>query len=144
MHPRLHTSGRRFGVGASRARWRLRAAAAVLALGPLACATSGTPAATEPGAPDPAVIEAIRQRTNETRRCYETARLRDPTLRGGFLVTLDVDAEGRVTHASAERGSIPDEAMVQCVLDEVKTWRLPPPQGGAQRVQYPFKFDTGR
>jgi len=86
----------------------------------------------------------IKQRMGLIRRCYTRELRRNPDLQGTVKVRFVIDRDGGVKYA-AIRGSELGNAIVEdCVVDEMRKLRFPPPSGeGTVIVTYPFAFKGG-
>jgi hypothetical protein len=74
--------------------------------------------------------------------CYEIEAQKDPTLRGGVVVSWTIDASGAVTSASRASSTLNNARVEGCVLRQVKTWRFPA-SDGSTLANYPFSFGIG-
>lgn len=72
--------------------------------------------------------------------CHQRLAARDPDLRGTLRLRLRIDATGQATALTRE-GSLNSADMMECVLNELATWRFPQPVGGdCALVELPFAF----
>jgi len=118
-------------------------AIAALVVGILGCADSAN---AEPvfsralSAPEPP--QSPRARAAAMRVCYEQLLRRGSFEAGKVRLQLDVDDDGRVTHADVKTEALGDATFLQCVLDRALTWRLPLPERMPQ-VTYALIFQPG-
>lgn len=82
----------------------------------------------------------MKQHLAQLRQCYA----RETQFRGGpdgtVMLHFTVEADGRVTHASAE-SELP--AVTSCVLAELRSWTFPV-DDDAVHVNYPLRFQLDR
>jgi hypothetical protein len=117
-----------------------------------ACAPKYKPA--PPPAPEPApepvppaadceppvdpVVETLQGQSGQAQQCFQQALKLQPGLSGKVLVTLAIDADGKVTDAKAE-GDFPPP-MLACVAEVARktvfTWSCPKPLN----LQFPYVF----
>jgi TonB family protein len=84
----------------------------------------------------------IRSHLAEVRTCYETA-LAGGTFESRVVVGFVIAVDGHVATATIEDSSPGHAAMDACIVDAVRGWTFPAPEGhGVVGVSYPFVFDT--
>jgi len=90
------------------------------------------------------VIESIiRRRQYRIRLCYERQLNFNPKLAGKISLHFVIGGKGNVVKANVSEDTMKNEAVRNCVLDEVKSWTFPPPEGGTLvNVDYPFVFES--
>lgn len=90
----------------------------------------------------PEIIQrVVRGRFAEMRKCYEAGLARDKHLTGKVSVKFEIGPKGKVTNAGAhESTTMPDQAVVQCVVKEFTALVFPEPSGGKVIVVYPINF----
>lgn len=78
--------------------------------------------------------------------CYEQGLKAKPELHGTVSVTFVVGTDGKVAHAQAAEGddALPDGAVVDCILSEIKKLEFPPPSGGRVFIDYPLRLEPPR
>lgn len=96
------------------------------------------------GGLDRDVIESvIRRRVDRIRLCYERQLNFNPKLAGKISVRFIIGKSGEVLSSKAIEDTMKNAAVKQCILDEVKTWTFPQPEGGTLvNVDYPFVFES--
>jgi hypothetical protein len=68
-----------------------------------------------------------------------------PNLRGMVRVKFVIGLSGEVTSVQDEGSTLPDEAVVQCVLNGIAKLTFPPPECSDHvTVVYPIMFDDHR
>jgi hypothetical protein len=90
------------------------------------------------------VIESvIRRRQYRIRLCYERQLNYNSKLAGKIAVHFVIGAAGQVLKASVAEDTMKNETVKNCVINEVKTWTFPSPEGGTLvNVDYPFVFES--
>jgi TonB family protein len=87
------------------------------------------------------ISRIIHLHTNEVRFCYEQQLIARPDLQGRMAVKFIIAADGAVSAAASASSELHDAAVEQCVLQAVKRWTFPGPDGGGiVVVTYPFVF----
>jgi hypothetical protein len=96
--------------------------------------------------PDP-FARVIRARAGLYRACYQHALARDPGLKSGLTlaVQLRIVADGTVTNTTklTTGSTMKNVAIESCIADNLKRLRFPPSQDPATAVVVPFTFDHG-
>jgi hypothetical protein len=85
------------------------------------------------------VRRVLRRNANQLRYCYEKQLQVNPTLRGLLVIKLVIDAEGKVTSASASGLHKDVEA---CAATRARTWLFPKPKSGVVSATQPVTFST--
>ena len=85
------------------------------------------------------VRRVFRRHGNELRYCYEKQLQVNPSLRGLLVIKLVIDAEGKVTAASA---SGVHEDVEACAATRARTWVFPKPKSGVVSVTHPVTFSS--
>ena len=93
---------------------------------------------------NPAVIqEHVRARYSKLKRCYEQGLGKNPGLGGKVTVRFVIEKDGRVGKAVPVCTSMPDPAVVACIVGEYGHMRFPRPEAGIVTVVYPVTFSPG-
>lgn len=114
----------------------------------------GTGTVRKPGAPKPApaaevqgslskdvITKVLKRHGNEVRSCYEQALRVRPELAGKIAVKFIVGATGDVLQAEIASDTLGDESFKACMLNVVRSWKFPEPQGGGNvTITYPWVF----
>lgn len=103
-------------------------------------------ATTVSGRLPPEVIQRIvRQNYGRFRVCYESGLKTDPTLEGKVAVKFVIGSDGSVSTASEDPSTtLPDKAVVACVVRGFSVLSFPSPEGGGiVTVVYPVIFTSG-
>jgi beta-lactamase regulating signal transducer with metallopeptidase domain len=89
----------------------------------------------------PEVIQAtVRAHFGALQACYEAGLKTNAKLAGTVAVKYAIREDGTTTGAEDERSTLPDGAVVACVVGEFKKLTYPKPKGGVVTVIYPVEF----
>ncbi len=101
--------------------------------------------ATVRGSLDKEIIRRIvRRHINEVRYCYEQALVTHPSLGGRLVVQFTIAPTGRVLASLLQSSTVGSPAVDACVVQAVKRWEFPQPEGGGLvMVSYPFQLTPG-
>jgi hypothetical protein len=88
------------------------------------------------------IAKVVNAHYQQIRACYERALLREPGLTGKLAIEWTIDSGGGVSQVKTKSSSLKSAEVVDCIIDNVKTWRFPKPQGGDVVVSYPFIFNS--
>lgn len=95
------------------------------------------------GTLDRALIQkVVNEHIDEIQRCYEKELLHDAGLSGKVQVEWIIGLDGSVPSVRQMFSSVKSVTVVRCIMDSVKSWRFPKPQGGQVVVNYPFIFKS--
>ncbi len=88
------------------------------------------------------VIDRVIQRHyNEIKYCYEKELTKDPGLYGKVEVLFVIGGNGGVVDALVQQTTMSNETVESCMINHVKRWIFPAPQGGGTvQVSYPYVF----
>jgi TonB family protein len=94
------------------------------------------------GSLDKEIIRRIvRRHLNEVRFCYQEGLTRRPSLQGRVVTQFTIAPTGRVMAALLQTSSLKEVSVEACVVNAVKRWEFPAPNGGGLvMVSYPFTF----
>ncbi len=86
----------------------------------------------------------VHRHINEVRFCYERALQRRPDLAGRISVRFIISATGAVQTAALGSSTLGDAEVENCIVQAVRRWTFPQPDGGGiVVVTYPFVFTPG-
>ena len=89
----------------------------------------------------PEVIQAtVRAHFGALQACYEAGLKTNAKLAGTVAVKYAIREDGTTTEAEDEKSTLPDRAVVACVVGEFKKLTYPKPKGGLVTVIYPVEF----
>jgi TonB family protein len=87
------------------------------------------------------IARTIHRHSNEVRFCYEQQLIAHPDLQGRVAVKFIIAPNGSVQAAARDHGDIGSAEVERCVVEAVKRWTFPAPEGGGiVVVTYPFVF----
>ena len=87
------------------------------------------------------INRVIQKHYNEIKYCYEKELARDPALYGKVTMLFVIGGTGRVDDALVQQTTMANEAVEGCMVNHVKRWAFPQPQGGGTvQVTYPYVF----
>ncbi len=90
-----------------------------------------------------AIRRVIREHIREIRSCYERELQRSPDLYGKLVLEWDIEEAGRVSRCVVKSNALGNDAVAQCIVNRLKTWKFPdPPKDQIGRVVYPFVFSS--
>ncbi|HEY5920117.1 MAG TPA: protein kinase [Kofleriaceae bacterium] len=104
-------------------------------------ATAKQPKPTSPpaeGADAEALQQAVRARSAQMNRCYEVALQDNPSLSGTVTLQIKIDANGRVTTATADGLS---EGIQTCLIAQIREIKFPKPHDPPVSLLIPFRFE---
>jgi hypothetical protein len=88
----------------------------------------------------PETVQAlVRSRYAAVVSCYEAGLAKNPSLAGTVTTKLVAGADGAIQSATDEGSTLPDKAVVACVVGELAKVRFPA-SGGALTVVYPLEL----
>jgi hypothetical protein len=88
------------------------------------------------------IAKVVNAHYQQIRACYERALLREPGLAGKLQIEWTIDVAGGVSQVKTKTTTLKSTDVINCILDNVKTWRFPKPVGGEVVVNYPFIFNS--
>jgi outer membrane biosynthesis protein TonB len=89
------------------------------------------------------INRVIQKHYNEIKYCYEKELTHDPGLYGKITVLFVISGDGRVGDALVQQTTMSSEPVESCMLNHVKRWAFPAPQGGGTvQVTYPYVFKS--
>ncbi len=102
---------------------------------------------TEGGLSRAVIRGVIQEHVDEVRGCYEVALSTEPELTGRVIVSFIIISPGVVRSAAVAESTLPlsplTSAVHDCIVEAVRTWRFPEPEGGrVVGVNYPFVLAT--
>jgi hypothetical protein len=88
-----------------------------------------------------AIRRVVHRHLNEVRYCYEEGLRARPDLQGRVGVRFVVAPDGAVKIAARASSDLGDARVEQCIVDAVRRWTFPAPDGGGLViVTYPFSL----
>ena len=87
------------------------------------------------------INRVIQRHYNEIKYCYEKELTKDPGLYGKVEVLFVIAGNGSVADALVQQTTMSNETVESCMINHVKRWIFPAPQGGGTvQVSYPYVF----
>lgn len=112
--------------------------------------TGGAPPSLRQGAttvngrlPPEVIQRIVRQNYGRFRLCYENGLRTNPKLAGQVTVKYTIDRSGNTVDVKDGGSSMPDAAVLSCVLRGFGNLTYPQPEGGIVTVAYPIIFTPG-
>lgn len=106
--------------------------------------TGGNVAGMTGGKVDKASLESVfRRRMSAIQTCYQQALKVNPNLAGKVTIRFTIGTAGTVTDISVADNSTGDSSVGACIIQKVRTWPFPAPEGGAVTVVFPVLLQTG-
>jgi TonB family protein len=96
-----------------------------------------------PGYDRDLVLKVVRLHQNQIRFCYESELNRSPDLAGKVTVAWTIDGTGAVSIAQVAESGLKNESVENCILQRVRSWKFPEPQGGQEvAITFPWVFNV--
>ena len=90
------------------------------------------------------IQDIIRAGYGRVQACYSDGLGRKPKLAGKIVTRFTIELTGKVSKASADpESTMPDQAVVGCVVEAFYDFSFPPPTGGAVTVVFPIALSPG-
>jgi TonB family protein len=86
------------------------------------------------------IASVINRRKGAVKSCYEKQLKRNPKLRGKVSIQFTILRSGRVGQVKAVEDTTGDPMVGRCIVQKMKRWRFPKPDGGEVTVAFPFVF----
>ena len=89
------------------------------------------------------VSKVFSRRKKAIQHCYEKGLQKNNSLSGKVVIKFTIGPAGRVTTISVVTNSTGDSSVGQCIVDKVKTWKFPQPEGGSVTFKNQFVLSKG-
>jgi outer membrane biosynthesis protein TonB len=86
------------------------------------------------------LLAVVRRYAAGIQFCYDNQLKKEPGLRGKLVVTLTVLASGEVSQADVAQNKLGSDAVVDCVLAQIRAWQFPGIPTGVVSFKTPFVF----
>lgn len=86
-----------------------------------------------------AVNKYLRTRQGALGRCFQAAARRNPNVGGRLDLRIKIDLSGRAT-AKVHKDGTGDPSIARCIIDKIRGWTFPRPQGRPVEFPVPFVF----
>lgn len=87
-----------------------------------------------------ALLSVVRRYAPGIQFCYDNELKKNPGLRGKLVVSLTVLASGQVSEAFVVENTLRSNAVVECVLAQIRGWQFPAIPHGNTSFKTPFVF----
>jgi hypothetical protein len=84
--------------------------------------------------------QALQQRANMARRCYNAALAQDSSLKGHVSIAVRVAPGGSVCSAAVAANDTGNSSVAQCAANAFRTGSYPSPAGGCVDATIPLSF----
>lgn len=88
------------------------------------------------------ITKVVNEHAAQIQACYEKALIRDRALSGKITFDWEISPSGSVTGVRVRSSTMAGSDVSSCVLQQIRTWTFPTPEGGAVSVTYPFIFSA--
>ncbi len=86
------------------------------------------------------IVDTVQSKVKEVKACFDANHVKE-TPAGIIEVAVVVSAAGAVKEATVKSSTMKAPKLDQCVVDRLKTWTFPKPEGnGEAAFVYPFAF----
>ncbi|MCB9475443.1 MAG: AgmX/PglI C-terminal domain-containing protein [Deltaproteobacteria bacterium] len=89
------------------------------------------------------LVEVIKKRLGGVRSCYERTLRAKEDISGRVDVEVTVSDTGEVSKVDVVEDTVNSPSLTLCIVDKVKVWKFPRPEGGEMKFRYPFTFVQG-
>ncbi len=86
------------------------------------------------------LLAAVRRYAPGIQFCYDNELKKDPSLRGKLVVNITVEANGTVSGVDVVDDTLGSGAVRNCVLAQIRGWKLPEIPEGVVSFKAPFVF----
>jgi hypothetical protein len=87
-----------------------------------------------------AIQNLVRAHFGEIAACYDEGRKRNPSLKGKVTVKYVIGEDGLTKEAADQGSTLPDKAVVDCVVGKFRACKYQESHGGQVTVVYPIEF----
>lgn len=88
------------------------------------------------------IQKVINEHVAQVQACYEKSLLRDHSLAGKITFDWVIAENGSVSSVRVRASTMSGSAVSTCILQEIRSWTFPTPEGGSVAVTYPFIFSA--
>lgn len=86
------------------------------------------------------LLAVVRRYAAGIQFCYDNQLKREPGLRGKLVISLTVLASGEVSQADVVQNQLGSDAVVDCILAQIRAWQFPGIPTGVVSFKTPFLF----
>jgi hypothetical protein len=96
--------------------------------------------ATKGGLSAEQIRRVVTAHQGSMRACYEVEASRNPNLRGGIVLSWQIQPDGAVSTASLVSSTLSNPRVEGCVLRQVRSWHFPTADTASEVGTYGFRF----
>jgi hypothetical protein len=85
----------------------------------------------------------VRARMGLVKACYENALKRNPSLKGKISFRFTILETGALADIATAQNSLGSAEVAACIMNTMRSWRMPFKPSGPVTVEYPFVFQPG-
>jgi hypothetical protein len=85
----------------------------------------------------------VRARMGLVKACYENALKRNPSLKGKISFRFTILETGALADITTAQNSLGSAEVAACIMNTMRSWRMPFKPTGPVTVEYPFVFQPG-
>ena len=89
------------------------------------------------------VMQTISKNFSGLKSCYTQGLKQDADMKGKVVMTWDLDARGKVTHAGIEDSQLKNKNVEECMVKQFSEWHFPSKAkiaGTKDKMTYTFHF----
>src|SRR5258708_3713979 len=86
------------------------------------------------------ILKVVRKNHDKLGRCYADGLGKNPRLAGSIRARFRIATNGTMESVKVLGTTLPDDRVVQCVVEEYKKLEFPSPDGGAAWTVYEIAF----
>ncbi len=88
------------------------------------------------------IQKVINEHVAQVQACYERNLMRDHSLSGKITFDWVIAPTGSVASVRVRSSTMAGSSVSTCILQEIRGWIFPTPEGGSVAVTYPFIFSA--
>ncbi len=86
-----------------------------------------------------AINKHLRARSSALQKCYVAVARKNPNVKGKLVLQIKIDLAGRAT-ARVVEDETGDARLGKCIVDKIRQWPFPKPEGKPVEFKIPFVF----
>ncbi len=102
--------------------------------------TAGAGMAARGGLSPDQVLRVVMAHKGAVRACYESEAQRNPSLKGGIVLSWQILPDGTVTAPGLASSSLNNSRVEGCVLRQLRGWHFPASESQTIVPSFPFQF----
>ena len=88
------------------------------------------------------ILKVINEHVAQIQACYERVLARDRSLAGKITFDWVISPTGSVESVRVRSSTMSSTAISSCIMQEIRGWTFPTPEGGSVSVTYPYIFNA--